>query len=418
MGGKRGRRELLITGVYQDCYGIGIPIRGKEHRYPLGTPLDELAKARRELLDEAGPSPARRGTLAADAPTYLATLPADITSGINRRRRKSDATRLLDHWIEATVIVDGRETTLGALPRNAITPLQVKTQLTAWLNHGGKDGKPLGEITCNNRRLELSLLYTALNGKEGYNPVRAVPKFGKTYDDPRGFDLAALDAVIELMPNLGRPRKGDKLEDGTYPTVNLAKIRLRVMRECGIPPQTLKRVEPHDIRLAAKELTIRPRRKGKGAKGRVLPLTSAAAKALRAFVDANAFGWFDQRAVNRSFKRAVKRYRAQWALDHPHEPCPVPADLHAYDLRHGFLSDLYRQTKNPKVVSHLAGHAPGSKLADRYVQSAADDVAKHAVAQLEASKRLPRPSKKSPKRPRKATSRATKRRPAKSRGKG
>ena len=246
----------------------------------------------------------------------------------------------------------------------------------------------------------MSLLYTALNGKAGYNPVRAVPKFNPTYDDPRGFDLQIMDTILDSMPDRGRPEKGTSLEDGTLNLVNTAKIRLRVMRHCAIPPQTLKRVTASDLDLRAHTLRIRTRQKGKRATGRVLPLSTAAVTALRAFVAHDLFGWFDQRAVNRAFKRAATQYRIKWKSEHAGVPCPIPEDLHAYDLRHCFLSDVFRKVRDKKTVGYLAGHAENSPAMDRYVQSAIDEVAKRAVALIDATtKTLPNRSEKSAKIP-------------------
>lgn len=381
MGSDPGDKIRLATGIYQDKHGITIRVRGQDTkpRWPLGTPRATLIKARKALLDEAGAIIVRRGTLADDVPLYLATLPADIKTGIERRRRRSDAKRLLDRWLEATTTFEGRTVTFGQIPRDAITSVMIKTQLAAWHSDG------MAESTCDHHRRELGTLYNTLNGKEGFNPVRAVPKFNPTYDDPRGFDLAVMDLIIDAMPDRGKQPKGARRKEGTYNTVNQAKIRIRCMRQAGIPPQTLKRVLPTHIDLKKKELQIRTRRKGAGAEGRVLPLSAKAVDAFRVFAKHKLFGWFDTSSMNRSFTRAAKHYRDRWAEEHPDEPCPVPVDLHAYDLRHCFLSDLYRRTRDKKIVVHLAGLAPGSEVADRYLQSAVDGVARAAVDAIDSS---------------------------------
>lgn len=383
MGGTR-----IATGIYQDAHGITIRVRGKDTRprWPLGTPTLDLIKERKALLDSAGPCLPRTGTFAEDVEKYLATIPADVKTGIERRRRHSDAKRLLTHWRDAETTFDGRPVTFGQLPRAAITALMIRAQIARWRS-GNPTAKPLvkplSEATCDKHRSELVTLYNTLNGKEGYNPARAVPKFNPTYDDPRGFDLAVLDRIIESMPDRGKPPKGSRKKDGTIPTVNTAKLRLRVMRHCAIPPQTLKRVRPGDINLPSRMLTVRPRRKGAGAKGRTLPLTTGAVDALRALVTHDLLGWFDQRAVNRAFKRAAANYRRAWKHDHPNDACPVPDDLHAYDLRHAFLSEVYRRRRDKKIVTHLAGQAENSRSSDRYIQAAVDEVARAAVDALE-----------------------------------
>lgn len=388
------KRKRLARNIYEDANGISIFIGGSEkgNRFILGTDLDELIQTRDEREQAAAlRAVPRRGTLKQDVATYLATLPEDVTTGVNRRRRRSDAETLLTHWLKATTMIHERAVAFRDLSRGAITPLMVKTQIAAWRSAN------VSESTCDKRRGELSLLYTALNGKAGYNPVRAVPKFNPTYDDPRGFDLAIMDTILDSMPDRGRPDKGTSLEDGTISTVNTSKIRLRVMRHCAIPPQTLKRVTPSDLDLRAGTLRIRTRQKGKGATGRVLPLSTMAVAALRVFVAHNLFGWFDQRAVNRAFKRAATRYRLAWKKSHTSTPCPIPEDLHAYDLRHCFLSDVFRKVGDKKTVGYLAGHADNSKSTDRYLQAAVDEVAKRAVALI--SKTISKTPKKSEKIP-------------------
>src|SRR5436190_1712005 len=128
------KRKRLARNIYADANGISIFVKGSErgNRFPLGTPLSELIKAR-----------------------------------------------------------DDRE------------------EVAAWRS------ADVSASTCDRRRGELSQLYTALNGKVGYNPVRAVPKFNPVYDDPRGFDLAVMDSIIDSMPDRGRPDKGTSLEEGT-----------------------------------------------------------------------------------------------------------------------------------------------------------------------------------------------------------
>lgn len=194
-----------------------------------------------------------------------------------------------------------------------------------------------------------------------------------------------LRAIIDAMPDRGAPQAGQSLEDGTFPTLNQAKVRLRVILETGLPPQTLKRVTSDDLDLRTKTVRTQPRRKGSGAKGRVLPLTDQAVDAWRAFHDAGLYGWYDHRACNRSFTGAVKRYRKAWAAERPGEPCPLPDDLHSYDLRHAMLSNAFRVTGNLKVVGYLAGHTEHSPLTGRYVQAAVDDVVAEAVQQISAA---------------------------------
>lgn len=390
------KRKTLARNIYEDRNGISIFINGSEkgNRFPLGTPVSDLIKTRDELEEAAASAPQpKRGTLAVAVPQYLDTLPADITTGIDRRRRRSDAARLLDHWLTATTMLNGKPLTFGDVPLNAITSVMVRAQLAAWRSKGWS------ESYCDHHRRELGTLYNTLNGKEGYNPVRSVPKFNPKYTDPRGFDLAVMDLIIDAMPDRGKPPKGSRKKDGTLPTVNLSKIRIRCLRQAGIPPQTLKRVQPAHLSFKDRTLRTTQRKKGGGVEVRVIPLSRAAVEAFRDFNAQQLYGWFDTSSLNQAFKRSAQHFREAWADQHPKEPCPVPLDLHAYDLRHCFLSDLFRRTKDKKTVGYLGLHAEGSKSTDRYVQSAVDEVARAAVGMIDAdfqdaSKRVSKHGKK------------------------
>jgi len=125
MGGKRTKRVRLATGIYSDAWGVSVIFRGKEQRYPLGTPLDELRRDRRELVDAAGAAPARRGTLAAAVTAYLETIPEG-----SRRR---DVRTMLQHWLDAG---------LGPLALDAVTPLELRKQLAAWPKFSPKTKNP------------------------------------------------------------------------------------------------------------------------------------------------------------------------------------------------------------------------------------------------------------------------------------
>jgi integrase len=144
--------------------------------------------------------------------------------------------------------------------------------------------------------------------------------FAITAARPRGFDPAVVKLIVESMPDRGRPKKGDRLRDGTAAEYEPREDQAARHLACGIPPKTLKKVTPADITLRARTVLTRQHRKGEGAKGRLLPLTSEAAEALKDFAAANLFGWFDPLAVNRSFKRAAKRFRKTWADEDDKHP--------------------------------------------------------------------------------------------------
>ena len=372
-------KRQIATGIYKDQYGYAVVVHfGGEALPPKRFPLDstdpnyktekELKQFRKdwllELAVKARDVKVAQTTLAADIKAFLADMPEDVRVGVKRTQRKAGATVLLGHWLK---------TDLAELPRDEITPIQVREQLQEWRELGA------GEQTCDNRRQELSNIYTAFNGKSGYNPIREVAKYNKTYDDPRGFDVTFLRSVIESMSDRGKATKGEKRS-----TVNLAKIRLKVMWACGIPPALLKQVEEENLNLKKKELWVKRRSKGAGAKSRLVPLSDDAVEAFRALIKHNAFGYFDQRGVNKAFKAAVANARVTWKQEHPDEPFPLPKDITAYDLRHSFLSEVFRRCKNLKTVGHVAIHADGSRVTHRYVQAAVADVARADIAMMNA----------------------------------
>ena len=148
------KRTRLARNIYEDVNGISIFINGSEkgNRFPLGTQLSELIKTRdeREELAAQTDTP-RRGTLRQHVAAYLDTLPADVTTGVNRRRRRSDAENLLAHWLKAITVIGERQVSFRDLPRASITPLMVKTQIAAW-----RSANPaVSESTCDKRRSEI-----------------------------------------------------------------------------------------------------------------------------------------------------------------------------------------------------------------------------------------------------------------------
>lgn len=129
-------------------------------RYPLGTPLDALMRARKAFRREVQetPGPSRRGTLAADVSAYLATLP--------KGRTRDDAETLLDHWKDA-----------GFFDRSpdAITSAEIAAHVKTFLVMT-RDGKTrFAPKTVKELRRLLGSVYIHTQGKGGSNPVRDTP---------------------------------------------------------------------------------------------------------------------------------------------------------------------------------------------------------------------------------------------------
>lgn len=342
----RGKRTRVARNIYADQFGFQIVVqRGdvrEEPRFPPGTPLDTLRIARDALIDrlELGAAKTVRGTLAADVATVLQTIPA----GAHRR----DTRTLLEHWLAA----------FGDRPRQALTPLQIKTQLAIFRGR-------FSPKTCKELRRLLGWVYTTLDGPDARNPVRAVPAPRVRYDDPRGIAYDVLARIFDAIPDRGRPEKGHD-----RPAVSLTKIRLRVMAFTGMHQIEIGRLTPRDVDLAGRRVWIHPRRKGTGTAGAWHGLVAPAADALRAFVEAKAFGPFDPRSMARTWRLALRKAEAAWATDPEtrDRPWPVHADARPYDLRHSFGTAFYLSTGDIRAAQEALRHRQGSTT-DRYTRA-------------------------------------------------
>lgn len=359
---RRPPRTRLATGVYQDVYGIGIVVRGKEHRYPRGTPLEELRRARRELLEDAGPPTTRRGTLDADIDAYLLLLP----EGPRRR----DAANLLRHWANAPIALDGRPRRLGTLSRHALTAVQIEQQLTAW--HG-----QFSPGTRKHLRRELGALYRRLNGKAGANPVRDVPQIPVRYEEPRAIPYPVIAMILAAMPNTGRPTGAG---EGTRPTVSLTKLRHTIAAYQGLTPAMIGRVRARDLNLRAGTVYVRPRRKGTGTSGQTQPLTPQAAAAFARLLELDALGPYDTRGPAKTWQRALAKAKRAWETDPKtkDQPWPAPEDARPYDVRHSFASAVMRRTRNLHAVASLLMHS-SLTTTRRYLQGVVDEESAAAV---------------------------------------
>ena len=328
----RGTRQRIATGIFRDSIGIAVivSVNGKPHEYRCAHDADvaELIKERL-TLKKAGALDVEResataDTLRADAATYLATLTG---------RHKADADDILTHWVTA----------FGDRHRDAITAVDVRQQLAAW-------GK--APSTLNHRRQVLSSLYKSLNGANGYNPVREVPKVRERYDTPRSLSYSVITAILDQMG----------------PTQSRA--RFAVMAYTGLPQAQMAQLTPADVDLKAKTVRVSPRRKGKGSPGRTLPLSPQAVQAFKDFAAADCWGEFSRSSMAKAFRNAVRNARATRQ--------DIPASIRAYDLRHSFLTEVYRKTGDIHAVSHLALHSTPAQTA-RYAQSAVKERMAEAI---------------------------------------
>lgn len=337
------RRTRLATGIYRDRYGISVVVRGKEERYPIGTPLETLVADRKLRVRQLPDARTQRGTLAADVAAYLLTLPAG--------RRREAARSLLGHWLEAG---------FGTRHRHSLTAVELAQQLAAWSTR-------FAAGTLRHLRRELGALYRALDGRGGANPVRDVPAIRVRYDEPRAIPYPLVRAILEALPDRGRPTGEGK---GTRPRVSLTKLRLMVMAYTGLTPAMLGQVQARDLDVAGATVFIRPRRKGRGVAGRRKALAPQAVEAFRALAAAGGLGPFSTRSVAKSWNRAVQKVRAAWEEEHAPDGSawPLPDDVRPYDLRHSYGTALMRRTRDVKAVADALMHATLA-MTPRYLQA-------------------------------------------------
>ena len=354
-----------LTGIRRRGNKWRVFVRVNGRLYPktfdLSTPVEEMQAWREDQQRLHGASPAAPGgSFADDIAKYLArhaTMPtlAQRTAHLELWARELGRTR-------ASNSISGDEI-LAVLNQWATTPTIIGK---------GQRGRPsaaegLSPATRRKRRTALQSFFTAKNGPGGYNPVKQVPIPEIPKPEARHLDFATIERILAQMP-------GDRsVKPGRPRQISLARIRARVLAHTGLPPGLLQKIGPSDLVLVGPgAVRVRARLKGAGVEARTIPLTAAGLAAFKAFHAANAYGSFAIAAVNRSFKRACERAGVD------------PSTVTLYDLRHSFLTQLYKTTRDLATVGRFGLHAEGSRVTARYAQGANRDVDRAAAAAMSA----------------------------------
>jgi|SRR6185295_4044683 len=336
-------------------------IRGKfySHQFPLATPVQEMLDWIADQKDRYGGSGPTAGSFAADIETYLAR----VSAMPSYKQRAAH----LALWAHAL----GRDR-----PRSSITAGEIDAVMQAWLTtptyqpgttrEKGRPSNPHGlePGTVRKRRTALRSFFTTMDGKTSTrkNPVSGTMNPKEPKPEARALDYLAIERAIAAMPTQRDTKKG------LPPRVSLSKLRARVMAYTGIPPGLLKTVTPTDLSLTAGTVRIVPRSKGRGVEARTLPLTPDGLDAFTDFHAAHAYGPFNTEKLNQAFKRGCQRA----GLD--------PDAVTLYDLRHSFLTTVYRTTGDLATVARLGLHSEGSPITARYARGANAAVDSAAVA--------------------------------------
>lgn len=361
-----------MKGVRRHGAGWQAEVRVTGHprsvaQFPLDTPPKDLQQWRKheQRRLRALIPPTTAGTFARDARDYL-----DATKA-NKER-----TRHIGLWVAE----------FGTRPRASVKPWEILAVVNRWLTVGPKrkwrawaaDGdprrggrlvdvpEPLSASQVNNRLRALENLWTTMDGRHSDNPVREVPEPEEPEGRARGLPFDVVEAILGKMPNRGRPTGNGK---GTRPTVNLTKLRLRVIAYTGLSHAELRGISAPDLHLddPLPWVWVTGRRKGKGTKGTAQPLTAEGAAALRALAAAGALGYFEKAGMWRSFQRACKK---------------LGLTATPYDLRHSFASEVLEKTGGNLPVTQLLMRHKSAKTTLRYGQKAIDPVRAAAIAQI------------------------------------
>jgi integrase len=320
------------------------------------------------LTDErakAGDGPIVRGTLAADARTYLAT--ATLS-----KQRKAEREDQLKWWCEA----------FGTRRRQDLEAPELRRALNGLINRG-RDGNPLAPSTVNKYRFALSHVYTVLDGKQAANPLRDVPKYTEPDAEARDVSYEIIERIIDEIRDRGRTKE----------SASLTKARVRVFAYAPVTPAQLRQMKRSDIDWEAMPpAMITPgRRKGQGTKPRRKPLTPLGLAAFHAFDAAD--GWekpFSRSSLYRTFTAARDRAVAALRDERPDLDLTRAVTMHPYDLRHSFATVASRAIGNEAIVSEFLDHSD-RRTTRRYTQGALPDHMRAAGEALTAAFTPPRP---------------------------
>jgi len=300
------RRRRIAAGIYRDRYGLSAVVKigtgpaaaQREKRFTFDTPLKDIREwqdaMRAELRARHHMPVIARGTFEADCKAYLAQV-RHLASYKSRRCE-------VDAWTGL----------YGRLRRNQLTGEHVRKARAAWTADG------YATKTINNRVQTLQHIFHVLDGPRSPTPM----------DDVKPLPVAPSPKVLVAA--------------AVFRTVseNLADVKTRarfiVIASTGVRPAELKRAEPSDIDLDRRVWLVRT---AKGGEPRTFWLNDDMIAALRAFIQAEAWGSFD----GSDYAKAL--YTAGW-----------PKDVRPYQARHSVALELGERGIDLGDVQGWLGH--------------------------------------------------------------
>jgi integrase len=374
---RHGKRRRLAIGIYAGSYGIEIVARIGSGAHaqtasrfvPPDTDLDWCKAERFRMLADLRDAPTGRrgaGTLAADIQRYLEQCPASA--------KTTDYRYILAHWIASP---------LATLPRDSITLAELEQQLAHWQAAG------VPAVTLNHRIRALRAVYRAF--RDGVEPVvpDALRYFRPPRPEPRGIPMSIVARILASIPDRGQARKGE-----ARPTYSETKIRLRVIAYTGLPHRQLVAVTRAMVNFADGRLFMPERKKGTGAAGVWVSLLPQAIEALHDYDAAHLWGIpFSRSAMRKTWTKAIARTRTAIETECARTGdamlleqfmTSVPPDCRPYDLRHSFLTEVYRRSGDFRAVAAIGQHAQ-LETTKRYTEAGVPERVQAAIEKVAAA---------------------------------
>lgn len=306
--------------AYTEIHG-----RTKSKSFPRSTTVPKMRAWIKKLRDKHRPAKVTEGTFGYEVADYLTRVSA-MTSYAQRAAH-------LALWVQAL----GPER-----PRETITTAEIDRVIQRWIVAG------LAPRTIRKRRMSFMSMWNTVDGKDAPNPIRLSQCPREPKDEARSLDYETIQQLFDLM------------------APSSSKTRLLVMAWTGLPPGMIGKIERADLNLTAKTLRVSPRRKGAGVEARTLPLLPQGVEVMQQFDREKLYGPFNPHSLNALFHRACKKHT------------PPIEGFRAYDLRHSFLTMLYKVTGDIATVARFALHA-NVAMSQRYTMGANFDVDRAAA---------------------------------------
>ena len=249
-------RRTIAKGIYADQWGLAAKVQAngltREKRFPPDTkPQDDQELAGRHEGSIAETSPRRSGEERL----------RQTSNGILQAVRRCQRTKSGRHtWRSGA-------RSLARATDTRIETLEIDTVLSRWLEAG------LQPSTVRNRRTALQALWTGLDGKAAPNPVREALMPVLAQPEARAIPYKTIAKILDAMPDVGQGRPGEARDDQSK-----TKARLAVIAYTGLPHALIKKLTPEAINWRTKTVAVPARKKGKGAAGRILPVTAEGLK--------------------------------------------------------------------------------------------------------------------------------------------